>query len=142
MGEPIGDARLSPKRAGAHGRVMKLYSLLGLKLFFLILAILLVAFGGILFINLELTRSHLIAGKIDSARSPAELIQGAIHDNMLRNQSGAVSTIIKNVSRIEGIEGLRVYNKRGEIMYTSHPEERGQAVDIRAEACVSCHDGT
>jgi two-component system NtrC family sensor kinase len=120
---------------------LKLFSLLGFKLFVLILTILLVAFAGILFLNLGIHRSHLVAGKIEEARSTADVIRNAIHDNMLQNQSSTITGIITNIGRGEGIEGIRIYNKRGEIIHTSRPAERLQVVDTRAEACVSCHGG-
>ncbi len=120
---------------------MKLFSLLGLKLFLLIFTILFLAIGGVLFINIQIHKSNLIQGKVDEARSTASIIKNAIHDSMLSNQTSAISNIITNIGRGEGIEGIRIYNKRGEIIYTSHREEQGHVVDTRAEACVSCHSG-
>ena len=119
---------------------LKFFSRLEFKLFILIFTILLVGFAGILWINIGIHHSRLEAGKIDDARSSADLIKNAIHDSMLMNQSQEISTIIANIGRGEGIDGIRIYNKRSEIIYSSRIEERGLTVNSAVEAsCIPCH---
>jgi two-component system NtrC family sensor kinase len=37
------------------------------------------------------------------------------------------------------VEGIRIYNKKGEIKFSSEASETGHFVDMKAEACYACH---
>jgi two-component system NtrC family sensor kinase len=38
-----------------------------------------------------------------------------------------------------GVKGIRIYNKRGEIKFSTRESETGTIVDMKAEACYGCH---
>jgi len=38
-----------------------------------------------------------------------------------------------------GIEGIRIYNKEGRVIFATIPGDLNSTVDMNAEACVSCH---
>jgi len=38
------------------------------------------------------------------------------------------------------VEGIRIYNKRGEIMFSTDKREERTVVDLQAEACYACHE--
>jgi two-component system NtrC family sensor kinase len=58
---------------------------------------------------------------------------------MLQNQAYYVHRIIQDVATQDGIERIRMFNKDGVIIDSTHPAEIGQKVDRKAEACIVCH---
>jgi histidine kinase len=61
------------------------------------------------------------------------------HYAMMHNSRDDINQIIMNISKQEGIESIRIYNKQGEIKFSSHPAEVDQTGDIQSEACNICH---
>ncbi len=75
-----------------------------------------------------------------SAARVSDVIKNSTHYSMLLNRRPDVLQIITTIGREPGVEGIRIYNKRGEIMVSTEKAEEGTVVDMRAEACYACHD--
>jgi two-component system NtrC family sensor kinase len=58
---------------------------------------------------------------------------------MLLNKKEDVHNIVSSVGGEPGFEGIRIYNKQGEIIFGTVPSELYTKVDLNAEACVICH---
>jgi two-component system NtrC family sensor kinase len=58
---------------------------------------------------------------------------------MLENRRDSLHRVIETIGRQEGIEKVRVFNKDGQITFSSAPAEIGRSLDKRAEACYACH---
>ena len=58
---------------------------------------------------------------------------------MLRNQREEVFHIINTIGHENGISRIRIFNKEGQISFSTDDEEVGQFVDKNAEACYACH---
>ena len=69
----------------------------------------------------------------------AETVRRATYWSMLRNQRESLHKIILDMAGQPGVQKVRVFNKEGEIMFSSQEEEIGHRVDMRAEACYGCH---
>ncbi len=54
---------------------------------------------------------------------------------MLQNRKADVYEIINALGKQPGINGIRIYNKRGEIAFSTEKSEQGKIVDLKAEAC-------
>jgi two-component system NtrC family sensor kinase len=78
---------------------------------------------------------------IQSANRVSDVIKSSTHYSMLQNRKDDVYEIIKTLGRQPGIDGIRIYNKRGEITFSTEKSEKGSVVDLRAEACYGCHNG-
>jgi histidine kinase len=61
------------------------------------------------------------------------------HYAMMHNSRDDINQIILNISKQEGIESIRIYNKQGEIKFSNHPAEIDQTSNIQSEACNICH---
>ena len=61
------------------------------------------------------------------------------HYAMMHNSRDDINQIIMNISKQEGIESIRIYNKQGEIKFSNHPAEIDQTSNIQSEACNICH---
>ena len=59
--------------------------------------------------------------------------------SMLKYQPEAVLKIIEAAGEQAGVERIRIFNKKGTIMYSTLTQEIGQTVNLQAEACFSCH---
>ncbi len=77
---------------------------------------------------------------MESAQNLSEVIKSSTHYSMLKNQKEDVYQIINTIGKLHGVEGIRIYNKRGEITFSTVSQEEGNKVDLRAEACYGCHD--
>lgn len=75
----------------------------------------------------------------NSAHRISDFIKGSTRYGMLLNRREDTHHIINRLGMEPGIEVIRVYNKKGEIMFSSLEEEIGRTVDMSAEACYICH---
>jgi two-component system NtrC family sensor kinase len=74
-----------------------------------------------------------------SADRTSDIIWRSIHYSMLRNQREEVFHIINTIGHEAGISRIRIFNKEGQIPFSTDPQEVGQFVDKKAEACYVCH---
>ena len=72
----------------------------------------------------------------------AELAKRATNHGMLLNRKDDVQYVVQLVGSSPGVEALHVYDKHGTIAFSDHASEVGERVDMKAEACVICHDKT
>jgi histidine kinase len=61
------------------------------------------------------------------------------HYAMMLNSRDDIRQIIKNIARLEDIESIRIYDKRGVIQFSNRSEDLGATTNIKAEACFICH---
>lgn len=74
------------------------------------------------------------------ATRTGELIKRATTYGMMLNRKEDVHQIIRFVADAPGVAGIRIYDKQGIIVFSADDREIGTRVDLRAEACVICHD--
>jgi len=82
---------------------------------------------------------ELIAERTREADQFSETIKSSTHYDMLENRRQSLHREIEIIGRQGGIERVRVFNKEGVIMFSSHADEIGQTLDKKAEACYACH---
>ena len=58
---------------------------------------------------------------------------------MLRNRREDIYQIINMLGKQPGIKVIRIYNKRGEITFSTIPDEVGKVIPMESEACNVCH---
>ena len=68
-----------------------------------------------------------------------DTIGRSIRYSMLRDQREEVFHIINTIGQQAGISRIRIFNKEGKITFSTDPQEVGQFVDKKAEACYACH---
>lgn len=66
-------------------------------------------------------------------------IRLGLHYAMMLNSQEDIQQTIRNISRQNDIESIRIYNKTGEIKYSNKPREVDRQTNIKAEACHICH---
>ncbi len=101
---------------------------------------LLVVFGTYSYFSVRFYSDQIMSQVMESAQNLSEVIKSSTHYSMLKNQKEDVYQIINTIGKLQGVEGIRIYNKRGEITFSTVGREQGSVVDLRAEACFGCHD--
>jgi two-component system, NtrC family, sensor kinase len=76
---------------------------------------------------------------LDAASRISDIIKSSTRYSMLLNRSEDVHQIITTIGNEPGVEGVRIYNKRGEIIFSTNKSEESTVVDMKAEACNACH---
>lgn len=99
----------------------------------------LIAIGAFVFLALRLQRSHVEEAAVGVAALLSESLKGSTHKHMLDNQLDEAYADMAAVGRGEGIERVRIFNKEGEVTFSTVPAEVGTFVDKRAESCYACH---
>lgn len=112
---------------------------LSFRLFVLLMVVLAGVFAVYTLVNVRVQSSHLMDTVFLSANRTSDLIKRSTRYSMLLNRSDDVHQIIRMIGTEQGVDGIRIYNKKGEIMFSTIPGEEGTIVDMRAEACYVCH---
>ncbi|MGO8788362.1 MAG: sensor histidine kinase [Terriglobia bacterium] len=89
--------------------------------------------------NLRLWRQSQQEIIFQSADRINDIIRRSIRYSMLRNQREEVFHIINTIGHENGISRIRIFNREGQISFSTDDQEVGQFVDKKAEACYVCH---
>jgi len=120
---------------------MKIFNSLTFKLFLLVFVIVLgvTIISSVLIVRWQLNQYMTIVK--ENALKTSELIRRATHSSMLHNRREDIYQIINMLGKQAGIEAIRIYNKQGEITFSTIPTEVGKVVSMESEACNVCHIG-
>lgn len=89
--------------------------------------------------NLRVWRQSQQEVSFQSADRISDTIRRSIRYSMLRNQREDVFQIISTIGHESGISRIRIFNKEGQISFSTDAQEVGRFVDKNAEACYACH---
>jgi len=112
---------------------------LGFKFFIALILVMSVGLAAFTFVNVKSEANDLLEQVQLAALRTADLIKESTHYSMLINRKEDIHQIFKNFSNMPGFEAIRIYDKKGEIIFTTNPEERLNKVSITSEACQVCH---
>ena len=121
-------------------RVKNLFGSLSIRLFLSLFIIMVVVFCSHAYIISRSTSDNLREILQQSAARTSEMIKRSTHYGMLLNQKEDVHHTIRRIGRGPGVVGIRIYDKKGTIIFSSHSNEIGQRVNLKADGCVICHD--
>jgi two-component system NtrC family sensor kinase len=99
-----------------------------------------ILFGAYSYFTIRFHSDQMMNFVLGSATRIGEVIKNSTHYSMLLNRKEDVYHIISMIGHQPGVEGIRIYNKRGEITFSTDSSEQGTVVDLHAEACTACHD--
>jgi two-component system NtrC family sensor kinase len=112
---------------------------LALKLIFYIGIILVLTIGIFAYININLQRKHLIEEMQEDAVRLSQTIERSIKYDMLTARNDYIQKTLVDIGKQEGIEQIRIFDKKGKIIAADSVEEVGMLIDRKAEACYTCH---
>ncbi len=102
--------------------------------------LLLILFGIHSYFSVRFYTDQMMSQVTESANRVSDVIKSSTHYSMLLNRKEDVYEIIQTLGRQPGINSIRIFNKRGQITYSTEASEKGSVVDLKAEACYGCHD--
>ncbi|MBM4168484.1 MAG: HAMP domain-containing protein [Ignavibacteria bacterium] len=118
---------------------MKFTRLLAFRLFVTIILVMLVGTIVVTVINTQWQSQRYMESMVGSAFRASDIIKRSTHYSMLLNRREDIYQIITTVGTEPGIHGIRVYDKRGTVTFSTDSAEVGTRVDMSAEACNACH---
>jgi two-component system, NtrC family, sensor kinase len=128
-----------PETESDRGQWERLTHSISAKLISLLLLVMLGTFGLLGYLNIRLHRQHLEAATLASAERVSDVIKRSTSYYMLRNNREGLYHSIATMADEPGMVRVRIFDREGNISYSSDPSEVGHAVDKSAEACYGCH---
>lgn len=119
--------------------IKKVTNSLSARIFLWLMLLMTIGFSLYAYQTVRSHTNHLMENVFLSANRVSDVLKRAARYGMLINRKEDVHQIINTVANEPGVDGIRIYNKKGTIVFSSVPEEVGTVVDFRAEACVICH---
>ena len=116
---------------------------LGPKLVIYLSISLIVIFSLIGILNLRMYRRHMMMGVYQNADQVSDIIKRSTNYSMMTNEREGIYRIIADIAREPGIQKIRIYNKEGQITFSTNQAEVDTMVNMHADACNICHsDGS
>ena len=109
------------------------------KLIGSLLAVMLVIFALLGYLNIRLHRQHLETATLASAERVSDVIKRSTTYYMLRNDREGLYHSIQTIADEPGMIKVRILDPEGRISYSTDPAEVSQVLDKTAEACYGCH---
>jgi two-component system, NtrC family, sensor kinase len=100
---------------------------------------LVVVIGISAYTSITTQRKNLLDEVILGARQLSGTLTRSLRYDMLHNYRDAVHYSIETMGNQEEIEKVRIFNKDGQIMFSSDKTEIGKMVGKTTEACYACH---
>jgi histidine kinase len=91
------------------------------------------------YLGLRAQEQNSIARTLQSGNWFSDTVKRATRYAMLKDQRESVHATIEAMGQQEGVEVIRVFNKKGRVMFSTRRSEIGDLVDMHAEACYACH---
>ena len=110
------------------------------KLIGSLLAVMVVVFALLGYLNIRLHRQHLEAATLVSAERVSDVIRSSTTEYMLRNDREGLYHAIQTIANEPGMTKVRILDQQGRISYSTDPAEVSHVLDKSAEACYGCHN--
>ncbi len=121
-------------------RWKRLTGSVGTKLIGSLLAVMLVIFALLGYLNIRLHRKHLETATLASAERLSDVIKRSATYYMLRNDREGLYHAIQTIADEPGMVKVRIFDREGRISYSTDPTEVNHVLDKTAEACYGCHN--
>lgn len=109
------------------------------KLIASLLAAMVLIFALLGYMNIRLHRQHLEAVTLATAERVSDVIKRSANYEMLHNNREGLYHVMKTIGEEPGVVKLRIFDREGQITYSTDPNEIKHVVDKSEEACYHCH---
>src|ERR1700686_1636625 len=110
------------------------------KLIGSLLAVMVVIFALLGYLNIRLHRQHLEAATLASAERVSDVIKRSTTYYMLRNDREGLYHTIQTMADEPGMVKVRILDPDGRVSYSTDSSEGSHVLDKSAEACYGCHN--
>lgn len=118
---------------------MRALKLISFRLFILIIFVLSVFTFIESYLQIKTQRENYEEMVVSWGMRACSLIQGVLSQAMISDTKKEAYKLIESVASQGAIEKIRIYNKKGKIIFSSAAEEINRTVDMHNEACFMCH---
>ncbi len=87
-------------------------------------------------------KQDLVKGEIGHAADLADTVIRSTSYAMLKDDRETLSNIIMSIGEQQQVEHVRIFNKKGLIMFSRDSQELNQLIDKSAAGCNECHSGS
>ena len=112
---------------------------IGLKLILVVSLTVVAIIGVYAYIKIKSESEVLLAEVERHANQLSETVKNSTRYGMLLNQREYVDEVIKTIGNDPAINNVRIYNKEGEIIYSTTPADVGTMLNKEEESCYACH---
>ena len=95
--------------------------------------------GVFAYFNIQSEKHSLLLEVERHANQFSEHLKSDLRYDMLHNDRARIHDGINRISAQDNIDRIRIFNKAGEVIYSSDAPEIGSMVDLQAESCYACH---
>ena len=118
---------------------MRITKYLAFRLFLIVLFVMLVFTAVITAFMVKWHSDKYLEITTDWALRTSDLIKRSTRYGMLQNRREDIYQTLSTLGSEPGIEAIRIYNKKGEVTFSTVGDEAGRYVNTDAEACNVCH---
>lgn len=120
---------------------MKTYFIkkLSIKLISIIFIVLITTLVVQTFLTQATLKKDLVNAFALNTYRASEIIKNATLYGMKKNNKNDVHEIVKNIGRDEGLESVRIFDKKGKIVFSNINSEINKIVNDQSSTCAPCH---
>jgi len=93
------------------------------------------------FLLYGLIKDDITRDTVNHETSLADTVIKSTHYSMLKADQEGMHAIISNIGSQEGVEHIRIFNRKGVISYSNDKTELNHTVDKESAGCKGCHAG-
>ena len=112
---------------------------LRVKIIGLVLLVVVVFMSSFFLVLINMNRAQKLREFEHHTARMGELIAIGLENGMLERNLSAVREMIDGLAEHEGVEGIYVFNKDGEVKLSSDASTTGVRFDLESETCQICH---
>jgi hypothetical protein len=84
-------------------------------------------------------KADMTSDAVQHSSHLADTIVKSTRYAMLKDDRETLSNIISNIGELSGVEHVRIFNKKGLVMFSENPGEVHQYVNKNSPGCFGCH---
>lgn len=86
-------------------------------------------------------KEDLVKDTVNHSTTLANTLVRSTRYAMLHDDRATLNNLILNVGEQQGVEHVRIFNKKGLIAFSTDQREVGRYVDKNTAGCIQCHEG-
>jgi two-component system, NtrC family, sensor kinase len=110
------------------------------RVFLLIAGVQAVFLGALAWAMINVYETDLREHVLVSGSQVTDLLIRSTQHSMLTNDKEEVKNILDAIGTEPGIEGIRIFNTEGKVVFATEASTVGRQLDLRSEPCALCHD--
>lgn len=112
---------------------------IGVKLIAVVSITVFVSIGVYSYFNIK-SQSEVLLSEVERhANQLSETVKNSTRYSMMLNQRDHIQEIIKTIGKDPAIKYVRIFNKEGEIIYSTNNLDLGMLLNKKSESCFVCH---